>query len=109
MRRTNVSLHSEEVGFIMMKYTEGSIAFLVCNNLFVKRVIVAKATSDFYTVSFYDDLNVHGAIRVRHNRLYASQKEAEAAIEERRARMPKKPQAIPDVPVRHSTHWEFMM
>ena len=93
----------------MMKYTEGSIAFLVCNNLFVKRVIVAKATSDFYTVSFYDDLNVHGAIRVRHNRLYASKKEAEDAIEERRVRMPQMSQEIPIVPARHKTHWDYMM
>lgn len=93
----------------MMKYTEGSIAFLVCNNLFVRRVIVAKTTGDFCTVSFYDDLNVHGAIRVRHNRLYASKKEAEAAIEERRVRMPQMPQEIPIVPVRHKTHWDYMM
>lgn len=92
-----------------MKFTEGSIAFLVANNLFVKRVIVAKATSDFYTVSFYDDLDVHGAIRVRHNRLYASKKEAETAIEERRMRMPQMPQEIPVVPVRHKTHWDYMM
>lgn len=93
----------------MMKYTEGSIAFLVCNNLFVRRVIVAKATCDFYTVSFYDDLNVHGAIRVRHNRLYASKKEAEAVVEERRMRMPQMPQENPIVPVRHKTHWDYMM
>ena len=92
-----------------MKFTEGSIAFLVANNLFVKRVIVAKATSDFYTVSFYDDLNVHGAIRVRHNRLYASKKEAEAVVEERRLRMLQMPQEIPTVPVRHKTHWDYMM
>lgn len=93
----------------MMKYTEGSIAFLVCNNLFVRRVIVAKATCDFYTVSFYDDLNVHGAIRVRHNRLYASKKEAEAVVEEQRLRMLQMPQKIPAVPARHKTHWDYMM
>ena len=93
----------------MIKYTEGSIAYLVANNLFVKRVIVAKATSDFYTVSFYDDSNVHGAIRVRHNRLYATKEEAEAVIEERRARMPREPQEITYVPVRHRTHWDYMM
>lgn len=93
----------------MMKYTEGSTAYLVANNLFVKRVIVAKATSDFYTVSFYDDLNVHGAIRVRHNRLYASKKEAEAAIEERELRRPKTPSTTPKLSVRHKTHWDYMM
>lgn len=92
----------------MIKYTEGSIAYLVCNNLFVRRVIVARATSDFYTVSFYDDSNVHGAIRVRHNRLYASQKEAEAAIQERSLWIVKEPQEIPDVPVQHKTHWNYM-
>ena len=92
-----------------MKFSEGSIAYLVANNLFVKRVIVAKATSDFYTVSFYDDLNVHGAIRVRHNRLYASKKEAEAVVEERRLRMLQMPQEIPTVSARHKTHWDYMM
>lgn len=93
----------------MMKYTEGRIAFLVCNNLFVRRVIVAKATCDFYTVSFYDDLNVHGAIRVRHNRLYATKTEAETAIEERRSWIVKELPEIPMVPVRHKTHWDYMM
>lgn len=92
-----------------MKFSEGSIAFLVTNNIAVRRVIVAKATDDFYTVSFYDDLNVHGAIRVRHNRLYATKKEAETAIEERRSWIVKEPPEIPKAPVRYKTHWDYMM
>lgn len=93
-----------------MKFTEGSVAFLVESNIQVRRVVVVKATRDFYTVSFcYDDFDVHGAIRVRHNRLYASKKEAEAAIEERESRRPKTPSTTPKLSARHKTHWDYMM
>ena len=85
-----------------MKFKEGSIAFLVVNNIKVKRVVVAKATRDFYIVSFYDGFNAHGAIRVRHNRLFASKGEAEATIEERKAQ--------PNTPIETpKTHWDYMM
>ena len=60
-----------------MKYKIGSIAYIVESNRFVRQVIVARVTSDFYIVRFADN---GGAIQIRGSRLFLNKEEAYASL-----------------------------
>ena len=90
----------------MIRFTEGGIAFMVVSNRDVRRVIVQKVGIDYYIVSFYEDFHMYGAIRVRHNRLYANKEAAEAAVNERQAQS-KEPPETPHESKQYGTHWDY--
>ena len=64
-----------------MKYEVGEMVFFLESNRFVRKATVTKRSGDFYTLRFEDG----GGIRLRENRLYATQEAAESNIPQREA------------------------
>ena len=62
-----------------MKYEVGDTVFFLESNRFVRKATVTKRSGDFYTLRFEDG----GGIRLRENRLYATQEAAEGNIPQR--------------------------
>lgn len=76
------------------KYDKNDTAFLIESNRFIREVKIAKYSAGLYLVKFADGA---GGIKVRENRLYASEEEARAAL----PKSEEKP-----APHRHRTPWD---
>lgn len=59
------------------KYNVNDIAFLIESNRFIRKVKITKYSGGLYLVKFADG---EGGIKVRENRLYASEEEAKAVL-----------------------------
>ena len=64
------------------KFSVGDTVYLIANRLYVRRVDIIKISGDLYTVVFRNDFGIgETATRVRGNRLFASEKDAQAVVD----------------------------
>jgi len=77
----------------MAKYELGQYVYIVENNRWVRKATVISYSGGFYTLGFLDG----GMIRLRENRLFASEEEANKVINNPK---PAEPAPTPSVSVR---------
>lgn len=70
------------------KLSVGKHAFIIESNRIIREVVIIKQVYDLLTVQFIDS---KGVVRVRRNRLYESEKEAEMHITNKRKTRYKSP------------------
>lgn len=75
----------------MARFTAGDTAFIVDNRIFLREVVIKRATKDFYVITYKD---TGATIRIRHSRLFTSKEVAENTIPE--SARPKK-----------KSHWDY--
>jgi hypothetical protein len=75
----------------MARFTAGDTAFIVDNRIFLREVIIKRATKDFCVITYKD---TGATIRIRYSRLFTSKEVAENTIPE--SARPKK-----------KSHWDY--
>lgn len=78
------------------KFEKNDTAFLIESNRFIREVKIIKYDAELYLVRFVDST---GGIKVRENRLYASEEEAKAML-------PKPKESKVKSTSRHRTPWD---
>lgn len=75
----------------MAQFNVGDTAFIVDNRIFLREVVIKRATKDFCVITYKD---TGATIRIRHSRLFTSKEVAENTIPE--SARPKK-----------KSHWDY--